>query len=115
MMHRRTVLGAAAGTLAATTLPRKPLAGDLSPLSSGLAPVSPPAAYTVTVMGRGRQVIGGAQHTSLSAPEVRKLLFDGFFPLTPRDAEPARGPRAGLHERVRVRRVGAAGSAVICL
>src|SRR3954453_378483 len=28
MMHRRTVLGAAAGTLAATTLPRKPLAAD---------------------------------------------------------------------------------------
>jgi len=43
MMHRRTVLGAAAGTLAATTLPRKPQAADLAPLSEGLTPVSPPA------------------------------------------------------------------------
>jgi thiol-disulfide isomerase/thioredoxin len=43
MMHRRTVLGAAAGTLAASTLPRKPLAEDLPPLSQGLTPVSPPA------------------------------------------------------------------------
>src|SRR4051794_16406072 len=43
MMHRRTVLGAAAGTLAATTMPRKPLAEDLPPLSRGLTLVSPPA------------------------------------------------------------------------
>ena len=43
MMHRRTVLGAAAGTLAATTVPRKPLAADLAPLSEGLTPVLPPA------------------------------------------------------------------------
>src|SRR3954453_11995028 len=35
MMHRRTVLGAAAGTLAAATMPRKPLAEDLPPLSQG--------------------------------------------------------------------------------
>jgi thiol-disulfide isomerase/thioredoxin len=43
MMHRRTVLGAAAGTLAATTLPRKPLAADLPKLLQELTPVSPPA------------------------------------------------------------------------
>src|SRR5262249_50870091 len=29
----------------------------------------PPANYTVTVMGRGRQVIGGALHTSLTAAD----------------------------------------------
>jgi molecular chaperone DnaK (HSP70) len=58
----------------------------------------PPASYTVTVMGRGRQVIGGAQHTALAPADVRKLIFDGFLPLVPRDAEPARGARAGLHE-----------------
>src|SRR5947209_10769281 len=62
-----------------------------------LAP-NPPATYTVTVMGRGRQVIGGALHAALSGDDVRRLLFEGFFPLVPRDAEPARGARTGLHE-----------------
>jgi thiol-disulfide isomerase/thioredoxin len=42
MIHRRTVLAAAGGTLAATVLPRKPLADTLAPLSEGLNPVSPP-------------------------------------------------------------------------
>ncbi|HZU36065.1 MAG TPA: molecular chaperone DnaK, partial [Gemmataceae bacterium] len=58
----------------------------------------PPAQYTVTVMGRGRQVVGGALHTMLTQQEVRQVLFEGFFPLVPRDAEPARGSRLGLHE-----------------
>ena len=57
-----------------------------------------PATQPVTVVGRGRAVIGGTQHTTLSPAEVRKVVFDGFFPPTPRDAEPARGARAGLHE-----------------
>src|SRR5205814_894453 len=30
--------------------------------------------------------------------DVRDILFDGFFPETPRDAEPNRGARVGLHE-----------------
>jgi DNA-K related protein/Hsp70 protein len=59
---------------------------------------NPPASYTVTVMGRGRQVVGGAQHTPLTADDVRRILFDGFLPLVERDAEPARGARTGLHE-----------------
>jgi thiol-disulfide isomerase/thioredoxin len=42
MIHRRIVLAAAAGTLAATVLPRKPLADTLAPLTEGLNPVSPP-------------------------------------------------------------------------
>jgi thiol-disulfide isomerase/thioredoxin len=42
MIHRRIVLAAAGGTLAATVLPRKPLADTLAPLSEGLNPVSPP-------------------------------------------------------------------------
>jgi hypothetical protein len=58
----------------------------------------PPATYTVTVMGRGRQVVGGAQHTALTAADVRQILFEGFLPVMPRDAEPIRGPRTGLHE-----------------
>ena len=58
----------------------------------------PPTTYTVTVMGRGRQVVGGAQHTALTAADVRQILFEGFLPMVPRDAEPIRGPRTGLHE-----------------
>jgi hypothetical protein len=62
-----------------------------------LAP-SPPASHTVTVVGRGRSVVGGTLHTQLAPADVRKLIFDGFFPTVPRDAEPSRGSRTGLHE-----------------
>ncbi len=58
----------------------------------------PPASYTVTVMGRGRQVIGGSLHTTLGPDDVRKAILDGFFPIVPREAEPQRGARTGLHE-----------------
>jgi molecular chaperone DnaK (HSP70) len=57
-----------------------------------------PASYSVTVMGRGRQVIGGALHTALTAAEVRKVIIDGFLPVVPGDAQPQRGARVGLHE-----------------
>jgi hypothetical protein len=57
-----------------------------------------PASYTVTVMGRGRQVVGGAQHATLSFEDVKQSLFDGFFPFVPPDAQPERGSRVGLHE-----------------
>jgi molecular chaperone DnaK (HSP70) len=62
-----------------------------------LAP-NPPASQPVTVVGRGRAVIGGTLHTTLTPDEVRRVLFDGFFPVVPAGAEPARGPRVGLHE-----------------
>jgi hypothetical protein len=58
----------------------------------------PPAAYTVTVVGRGRQVVGGTLHAQLAPADVRQTLFEGFFPLVPAVAEPARGARVGLHE-----------------
>jgi molecular chaperone DnaK (HSP70) len=57
-----------------------------------------PASYSVTVMGRGRQVVGGSQSTSLTADEVRKVILDGFFPVVERGATPQRGVRVGLHE-----------------
>jgi molecular chaperone DnaK (HSP70) len=59
---------------------------------------TPPASFTVTVMGRGRQVIGGTLHTTLTPAEVRQVIFDGFFAQVPRDIEPQRGTRTGLHE-----------------
>ena len=59
---------------------------------------NPPANYTVTVMGRGRQVVGGTQHATLTPAEVQQTIFEGFFPEAPAAAEPQHGPRAGLHE-----------------
>jgi hypothetical protein len=58
----------------------------------------PPASQTVTVVGRGRAVIGGTLHAPLTPDDVRRVIFDGFFPSTAADAEPQRGARAGLHE-----------------
>jgi molecular chaperone DnaK (HSP70) len=62
-----------------------------------LGPNAPPT-YTVTVIGRGRAVIGGTLHALLTPAEVRKVILEGFFPLVPADALPQRGARAGLHE-----------------
>jgi hypothetical protein len=62
-----------------------------------LAP-HPPASHGVTVMGRGRQVIGGALHADLTPDDVKRIILDGFFPQVARDAEPQRGARVGLHE-----------------
>jgi hypothetical protein len=60
--------------------------------------IDPPESVSVTIMGRGRSVIGGAMNTHLTPNEVRKTLFDGFFPHTPFEIDPQRGARAGLHE-----------------
>jgi molecular chaperone DnaK (HSP70) len=62
-----------------------------------LAP-DPPASVPVTVMGRGRLVVGGTLTATLTPAEVRSILFDGFFPEAPADAEPQRAGRAGLAE-----------------
>jgi hypothetical protein len=59
---------------------------------------SPPPTQPVTVVGRGRSVIGGTLTTTLTPEEVRRSLFDGFFPIVAVDASPQRGPRTGLHE-----------------
>ena len=58
----------------------------------------PPASYTVTVVGRGRQVVGRTQHASLTGADIRRTLFDGFFPVVAADAAPLGGTRVGLHE-----------------
>jgi hypothetical protein len=63
-----------------------------------LLAADPPPSHTVTVVGRGRAVIGGTLHTPLTPADVRRIIFDGFFPQVPGDAEPARGSRTGLHE-----------------
>src|SRR5262245_59306901 len=59
---------------------------------------NPPAQQTVTVIGRGRAVIGGTLHAPITPDEVRQTIFEGFFPKAGRDDLPQRGARAGLHE-----------------
>lgn len=62
-----------------------------------LAP-NPPESHRVSVMGRGRSIIGGALHSELTPDEVRNVIVDGFFPKTERGEMPQRGGRTGLHE-----------------
>src|SRR5207302_9397826 len=55
----------------------------------------PPPSFPVTVMGRGRSVVGGSVSVNITPDDVKAALFDGFFPPAPLDAEPTRGARAG--------------------
>ncbi|MFO0927053.1 MAG: Hsp70 family protein [Gemmataceae bacterium] len=59
---------------------------------------NPPAEQTVTVVGRGRAVIGGTLHTRLTPADVRQVIFDGFFPPSAVTDLPQQGARTGLHE-----------------
>jgi hypothetical protein len=52
----------------------------------------------VTVLGKGRSLVGGTLRTDLQRADVEKVLVDGFFPECPRDAEPARSRTLGLQE-----------------
>ena len=59
----------------------------------------PPAeGVPVTVVGRGRSVVGGTLSVTLTVDDVRAALLDGFFPAVPFDSEPARSARGGLQE-----------------
>jgi hypothetical protein len=52
----------------------------------------------VTVLGKGRSVVGGTIKYDLPRAEVERVLVDGFFPECGRDAEPARSRAVGLQE-----------------
>jgi hypothetical protein len=58
----------------------------------------PPPSYPVTVMGKGRSVVGGTVSVNIAPEDVAKALFDGFFPHTTFEADPNKGARAGLQE-----------------
>jgi hypothetical protein len=59
----------------------------------------PPPHYPVTVMGRGRAVVGGSLSLTLQPQKVRQFLFEGFFPYVPLQAEPYQGgDHLGLQE-----------------
>jgi hypothetical protein len=62
-----------------------------------LAP-NPPETYPVTVVGRGRAVVGGTVSIPITFADVRATLLDGFFPAVPLEAEPTRAARGGLQE-----------------
>jgi hypothetical protein len=59
---------------------------------------NPPAEQTVTVIGRGRSVVGSTLHAPLTPDDVRQVIFEGFFPHTARGDRPERGAKGGLHE-----------------
>ncbi len=56
------------------------------------------ASAPVTVLGRGRSVIGGTIKGELSRAEIEKTLLDGFLPECARSDEPGRQRAAGLQE-----------------
>ncbi|MBM3979709.1 MAG: Hsp70 family protein [Planctomycetes bacterium] len=52
----------------------------------------------VTVLGKGRSIVGGSIKHDLARADLEKVLVDGFFPDCPRDAAPATGRVGGLAE-----------------
>jgi len=53
-----------------------------------------PASATVSLLGSGAKLLGGARRVELSRDEVRALLTDGFFPRVTLDFEPVRARAA---------------------
>lgn len=56
-----------------------------------------PQRHTVTVLGTGARLIGGASSTELTRDEVRQMVVEGFFPHTTANERPQR-LRGGLVE-----------------
>jgi hypothetical protein len=52
--------------------------------------------FPLTVLGRGRSVVGGSISTSLSREEWAELLLEGFFPACDIDTPLASAPQSGL-------------------
>ncbi len=53
---------------------------------------------TITVLGKGRNVIGGAGKTELSAEKIKETILDGFFKKVKFSEEVERGKITGLQE-----------------
>jgi hypothetical protein len=54
--------------------------------------------HPVTVLGKGRRVIGGSIRGELRRSDLNAVLIDGFFPAVTADEMPARRRLAGLQE-----------------
>ena len=50
----------------------------------------PPDTVPVTLLGAGSRMIGGTRTVNLSLEEVRRIVLDGFFPITQSDDLPER-------------------------
>ena len=57
-----------------------------------------PERYAVSVLGRGRRLIGGTVSVELDRQATAAALLDGFFPRCAPDAVPARGRASGFRE-----------------
>src|SRR5690606_3403375 len=55
---------------------------------------NPPESIPISVLGTGSSLVGSTARTVLERAEAEKLVFEGFLPLVPRDAEPAAGRSA---------------------
>jgi hypothetical protein len=55
-----------------------------------------PASATVTLLGAGARLVGGARSVALTRDEVLALVVDGFFPAVAADDTPRRGRSSGL-------------------
>jgi hypothetical protein len=56
------------------------------------------AAHPITLLGRGRKLVGGTVKTELTTADLLQVVLDGFFPRVGRDVVPARARRVGLQE-----------------
>ena len=57
-----------------------------------------PEKYPVSVLGRGRKLIGGTVSVELDRQATAASLLDGFFPKCAPDTAPARGRSSGFRE-----------------
>ena len=57
-----------------------------------------PAKHPVSVLGRGRKLIGGTITVELDRAAIAATLLDGFFPLCGLEAKPARARASGFRE-----------------
>ncbi len=56
------------------------------------------AKQDVTLLGKGRKLVGGTIKTTLLREELNRVLVEGFFPKVRRDEMPARQRRIGFQE-----------------
>jgi molecular chaperone DnaK (HSP70) len=62
----------------------------------GLLGEAPPEAMAVSLIGRGRKLLGGSKSHDVTRQLAEQMLLDGFFPTTAPDDVPARKRAAAL-------------------
>ncbi|GBC61209.1 hsp70 family protein [Desulfonema ishimotonii] len=54
--------------------------------------------YPITILGRGKRLIGGAQKTKLARDVVENIIVDGFFPVCKATDSPTAPQKTGIQE-----------------